>query len=326
MSRSKEYCRIQEAASLSDLHRLEPACWVAHIRASSKLIKDRLAVQLAGQEGPQLSAQFSMLGANFMNDIVELRTVYVDHVVQDFAEAGGRQIVILGAGMDTRAWRLMKLHSRGMTVFELDEQPILDVKRERLGKEVIAKTLCRRVEVPKDFGDDDWDEALLDKGFDKSQRSLFILEGVSMYMTESAFDQTLKKIAALSAPDSVIVGDWVPRLTVQNKVPGPAQEILRVFARDYDRPWLFGPRNEKVFNKMLAQVGFSTVEQLTSKGLEREVNEICPSPYRPTFEVRPKKISLGAYVVWALCTYGPARICAGAPADIGLRVYMATFE
>ncbi|GBG34352.1 Leucine carboxyl methyltransferase 1 [Hondaea fermentalgiana] len=324
--------RVQEAASMGQDFRVGPTCWTAFARGASELIRDEWALKLAGEEGARLNARFmDDLGARFMKDVVALRTVYLDNVIQDFVQAGGKQVVILGAGMDSRAWRLQRLAraSRGFTLFEVDEPVLLDMKRERLGPSVIAQPLCRRVEIPAALTcTEEWGGALVDHpNFDSSVRSLFLIEDVSMYMPEQDFRAALAKVSALSARDSIICGDWVPRITVQGKLPGATSDIIAVFGSECNSPWLYGPRNARAFSNLLKEAGFATAEQLTSRAIEREVREFLPfGMAQQKIHLSIKSRSWTSYAAWAMCTFAPARLCAGAPSDIGLRVYMATRE
>jgi methyltransferase (TIGR00027 family) len=113
------------------------------------------------------------------------------------------QFVILGAGFDTRAYRLPA--DASVRVFEVDSPPTLAVKRRSLDKAGID---ARGVTfVPADFEKQDWLSCLTDAGFDPRERTLFLWEGVTMYLDRAAVEDTLRRIAS-TAPGSVVAFDY----------------------------------------------------------------------------------------------------------------------
>ncbi len=125
------------------------------------------------------------------------RTVAIDDAIR---EAPTRQLVILGAGLDGRAWRMPELAEAD--VFEVDHPDSQRVKRER----VEGLTRCARSVrwVPVDFTRDRLDEALAAAGHDAARPTTWIWEGVVMYITPEEVETTLGFIAARSARGSRI--------------------------------------------------------------------------------------------------------------------------
>ncbi|CAM4456325.1 Putative S-adenosyl-L-methionine-dependent methyltransferase [Mycobacterium basiliense] len=122
----------------------------------------------------------------------------VDRHLRDSA-----QFVILGAGFDTRAYRLP--NDRRVRVFEVDSPQTQLVKRAALKKAGIDS---RGVTfVPADFEAQDWLACLTGAGFDPARRTLFLWEGVTMYLNREAVEDTLRKIAS-TAPGSVVTFDY----------------------------------------------------------------------------------------------------------------------
>lgn len=113
------------------------------------------------------------------------------------------QFVILGAGFDTRAYGLAD-DSRAR-VFEVDTLPTQTVKRKTLEKAGIASS--RVTFVPADFEKEDWLDCLTAAGFDPDERTLFLWEGVTMYLDRAAVEDTLRKIASTAA-GSVVAFDY----------------------------------------------------------------------------------------------------------------------
>jgi methyltransferase (TIGR00027 family) len=140
-------------------------------------------------------------------DFQAVRTRYFDTYFQAAAEAGVRQIVLLAAGLDSRAYRLP--WPDGTVVFELDQPKVLEFKREVLAAHGSSPTADRR-EVPVDLRDD-WSQALRDSGFDPSKPSAWIAEGLLIYLPAAAQQQLFAGIDSLAAPGS--------HLAVEESVP-----------------------------------------------------------------------------------------------------------
>ena len=113
------------------------------------------------------------------------------------------QFVVLGAGLDTRAYGLLK--NRGLDLYELDQRSDQHHKRTYLKAANIDTSHVRYVEV--DFAQPGWIEALLANGFDPAKKTIFLWEGVTLYLSEQAVTATLKVIGENSAPGSVVLAD-----------------------------------------------------------------------------------------------------------------------
>jgi len=146
----------------------------------------------------------SEFGAGFVN-FQGVRTRYFDTFFSRAATAGVRQIVLLAAGLDSRAYRLD--WPDGTVVYELDQPRVLDFKRAALAG---VRPTAQRREVAVDLRDD-WPRALLQHGFDPAAPSAWIAEGLLIYLPATAQVQLFSGIDALSAPGSyVAVEEAVP--------------------------------------------------------------------------------------------------------------------
>lgn len=123
------------------------------------------------------------------------RTRYFDEYFRRSAQAGVRQIVLLAAGLDSRAYRLD--WPAGTTIFELDQPQVLDFKRDAVG----ATAKAERREIAVDLRDD-WPQALRDSGFQADQPSAWIAEGLLIYLPASAQEQLFTGIDALASAGS----------------------------------------------------------------------------------------------------------------------------
>jgi methyltransferase (TIGR00027 family) len=137
----------------------------------------------------------SEFGTDFVN-FQGVRTRYFDTYFGNAAAAGVRQIVLLAAGLDSRAYRLD--WPEETVVFELDQPRVLEFKRAALAG---IRPRAQRRDVAVDLRGD-WPRALLDHGFDPSSPSAWIAEGLLIYLPASAQVQLFAGIDALSAPGS----------------------------------------------------------------------------------------------------------------------------
>jgi methyltransferase (TIGR00027 family) len=129
---------------------------------------------------------------------VIVRTRFLDDLLASaWASGGGRQVVILGAGLDTRAFRLP--WPRGSRCFELDLAPVLAFKAEVLTGAGAAPA-CERVTIPADLLADNWPRLLVDAGFRPGEPAVWIAEGLLIYFSQTENDALLDQIGTLSRP------------------------------------------------------------------------------------------------------------------------------
>jgi methyltransferase (TIGR00027 family) len=164
-----------------------------------------------------------------LTDMMVARTVEIDEAVR---AAASPQVVILGAGLDGRAWRMAELAN--VTVFEVDHPDSQRDKRARTGG---LTQLAGEVRfVPVDFTRDDLDQSLAAAGHDPERPTTWIWEGVVMYLTLADIEATLAVVARRSAAHSRLVilyhtPSWL--LTLVDFVVSRLGEPLRsAFGRD----------------------------------------------------------------------------------------------
>jgi methyltransferase (TIGR00027 family) len=176
------------------------------------LIRDEYAYLLSASAGPvwaqMASGDLAWLDgdeyAQRMNDMARdyqaVRTHYFDAYFDGAARSGVRQVVILAAGLDARAYRLD--WPAGTTVFEIDQPKVLDYKTSTLDAHgAVAK--ARRVPVAVDLRDD-WPAALIAAGFDPTQPTAWLAEGLLPYLPADAQDRLFDLVTAHSAAGSEI--------------------------------------------------------------------------------------------------------------------------
>jgi methyltransferase (TIGR00027 family) len=138
---------------------------------------------------------------------VNARTHHMDALLVEALSQGAVQVVNLGAGFDSRAYRFRDRFPRAR-FFELDLPATIAAKRERVIK-IFGAVPDRVVLVATDFNSRPLDTVLRDAGYDRTQRTFFIWEGVTMYLPEAANRSTLQFIRSGSASGSSAVYDYV---------------------------------------------------------------------------------------------------------------------
>jgi methyltransferase (TIGR00027 family) len=133
--------------------------------------------------------------------MMAVRTVAIDEAIRD---AASPQLVILGAGLDGRAWRMKEL--AGTTVFEVDHPDTQREKRERVA--ALTPTAREIRFVPVDFTSDDLDAELESAGHDPARATTWVWEGVVMYLTPADVEATLKILDRRSAPGSHLIVNY----------------------------------------------------------------------------------------------------------------------
>ncbi|WP_156746385.1 class I SAM-dependent methyltransferase [Mycobacterium sp. 1423905.2] len=135
-----------------------------------------------------------------MRSYQAVRTHFFDTYFRDAVADGIRQIVILASGLDSRAYRLD--WPAGTTVYEIDQPQVLAFKSATLAENDVTPTADRH-EVPIDLRQD-WPAALRDAGFDPSERTAWLAEGLLMYLPAQAQDLLFTRIGEISPPGSRI--------------------------------------------------------------------------------------------------------------------------
>jgi methyltransferase (TIGR00027 family) len=135
-----------------------------------------------------------------------VRTRWFDNLFTDAASAGIRQAVILAAGLDARAYRLP--WPDGTTVYELDQPEVIEFKTKTL-EGLEAQPKAERLTIAIDLRND-WPKALLNNGFDPSQPTAWIAEGLLIYLPSDAQDLLFDRINELSALGSRVATEHIP--------------------------------------------------------------------------------------------------------------------
>lgn len=172
------------------------------------------------------------------------RTSYYDAALQRHL-AGVDQLVILGAGFDTRSFRLSP--EDRVRCFEIDLPRTQAHKLAMLEKADLSTRLATYVSA--DFETEDWKDKLVAAGFDPGRRTLFLWEAVTMYLDRESVSATLRRIAG-SAPGSVVAFDYFASKTIASR--SLYMRYARAATRFVGEPLTFGIDNSPPARKSAA--------------------------------------------------------------------------
>jgi methyltransferase (TIGR00027 family) len=163
---------------------------------------DPLAIRILGEDAKEAiavaKAEPERRGLRFF---IAMRSRFAEDCARAAIEAGARQILVLGAGLDTFAYRLEP--REGLKVFELDHPATQRDKRARLAEAQIAEP-AHLTFVAHDFDHGDMTEALAAGGLDKGRRTFVIWLGVTPYLAEDAVYATLGALAQFPGGAEVV--------------------------------------------------------------------------------------------------------------------------
>ncbi|OBA61316.1 SAM-dependent methyltransferase [Mycobacterium sp. 1100029.7] len=186
------------------------AARAAETAGSDPLIRDDFAQKLVSPAGPSWARltdpELAWLDGDEQGqrahrlgiDYQAVRTHFFDEYFENAAAEGIRQVVILAAGLDSRAYRLD--WPAETAVYEVDQPKVLEYKSKIL--EAHAPTASRRT-VAVDLRED-WPAALTAAGFDRTRPTAWLAEGLLPYLPSDAQDRLFEKFTALSAPGSQV--------------------------------------------------------------------------------------------------------------------------
>jgi len=238
-------------AAARALHREDPPPWV---------LDDHLALELAGEEGvsitqrlrDELSAEDLLTFTRWMS----VRSRLVEDVVEPAVAAGIRQYAILGAGLDSFAYRRLDLLER-VRVFEVDHPASQAWKRKRLAELGISLP-ANLAFAPVDFETQTLRDGLLAAGFNFAASAVFSWIGVTMYLTLAAIEATLEMVAACPPGSRIVLTYNLPPSALDEQAFAMNTTMSRVVG-EMGEPWisLFTPAEAEA---LLRRCGFEEVD------------------------------------------------------------------
>ncbi len=142
-----------------------------------------------------------------VTEYLATRTRYIDDCLAACLEDGLQQLVILGAGFDSRAYRFERLQEQAR-VFEVDHPATQAAKMAKV-KQIFGSLPGHITYVPIDFDHQRLDQRMAECGYAPDLKTLFIWEGVIYYLTRSGIDSTLEFMARQSGAGSWVIFDYM---------------------------------------------------------------------------------------------------------------------
>jgi len=184
------------------------------------------------------------------------RTKWIDEEV-NAALQHAKQLVLLGAGFDSRAIRLPS--AQGAITFELDQRETSAAKQAAL-KEAVGSLPERIRFVTIDFNMESITEALTHAGFDRRRLGCFVWEGVTNYLSADSVDGVLRQVAQ-TASGTILVFTYIDRAVLDTPEQFFGAEKLMARLRSYGEPWTFGLHPEKL-RAYLAERGLTLLKDV----------------------------------------------------------------
>ncbi len=228
------------------------------------------------------------------NYYVNARTKHMDALLKQAADDGATQVVNLGVGYDSRAYRFRDAMPKAQ-FFEIDLPAMIEEKKRRL-KLALGKVPDYVAYVPIDFNTQNIPDELKKAGYDPGQKTFFIWEGVTYYISREAVDSTLRFIATQSAPGSSVVFDYMPLGVIKGDFKTyPDARRLSFWVAYRGEPFVFGiPEGESV--SYVSKRGLKVLSDLKPKDLEEKyltrsdgtLDGPCTSAFRIMHAVVPE--------------------------------------
>lgn len=234
------------------------------------LFHDPFAQLLAGEDGFTLLTDVAAgLPPEAVSTGIAIRTRWIDEQLQGLLHGGtNTQVVLLAAGLDTRAYRLPL--PAGTTVYELDQPHVLTRKNHLLAQADAAST-ANRVAVPVDLAGQ-WSGRLLEAGFAPEQPSVWVAEGLLVYLGDDDVERLIAQTATLAAPGSRLLADIVGRAVLAS----PPFATYRARLAAHGAPWRFASDEPE---QLLARHGWgATVVRFGEEGAHYGRWSLPPAP------------------------------------------------
>jgi len=265
---------------------LEPSDRLYNDPYACYMFRGCFAQEWLGSKGTKAISDFIFKG---VFELLTLRTKWIDdeirkRVVED-DELAYEQMLILGAGYDTRGFRLEFLPNN-FKVLEIDQPEVQTSKRKKLqniiddenkiegnGSVVSSKLIEKQVEfVPIDFNDAEYSlgAALSSSSFDSIRETIVLLEGVTQYIPKSSTETALRQLHQILPVGSILLVSYVPEQCIPTAVSGENDNNDRVASPTY-RPEMCGPQKlaNLFLNFICPLIGEPWISGWTVAGFEK---------------------------------------------------------
>lgn len=195
---------------------------------------------------------------------VLVRTRYIDDFLDQHLTPDVRQLVILGAGYDSRAYRFGD-RLRQVAVFEVDH-PATSRRKLSAVEKILGSVPPHVTYVPVDFDRDALGARLEGAGYRSDLRTIFLWEGTTPYLSAEAVDETLRFVRSSSASGSIILFDYVLRSVLDGTCPARGAHNERDRMKTTSEPFVFGIDEDEV-EAFLSARGFCDVHDIGGDAL-----------------------------------------------------------
>lgn len=225
--------RAVETAGRADRRLFDDAFAAAFLTGRLKALAAFASLPAIGR----LATHFLDIGWPRTRSSAVVRTRLIDDLVRQAIRSGARQALLLGAGFDSRPYRLEEL--RDVPLFEVDHPATQRAKRQRLQAHggPLPANVCF---VPVDFEKDDLETALLHAGFDATVATVAVWEGVVSYLTPAAVDQNFRMLARILPHRSQLIFSYVHQGALDGSVAFPEARRWKSSVRSSGEPFIFG--------------------------------------------------------------------------------------
>jgi len=217
----------------------------------------------------------------FVLDCIPARTRYIDEFANKCIDDGIEQLIILGAGYDSRAYRMERL-KENVTIFEVDHPATQKMKIEKV-KEMQDTLSSNVVYVSVDFNKEALPQRMFESGYGKDKKSAFIWEGVTPLLTAEAVDETLDFIAKNSGPGSSVIFNYILKSVVDGTCKLEKAEIIR---KAFSRGGITDFRSDRG-DLLLFGIEEGEIEQFLSERGFQQINDISGDYYDAEYFTGP---------------------------------------
>jgi methyltransferase (TIGR00027 family) len=197
---------------------------------------------------------------------VMVRTRFIDDYLHKSIANGIEQLVILGAGYDTRAFRFAEVLD-GIKVYEVDH-PATQERKILLLKRKLGTLPAHVTYVPIRFNSEDLVENLTAAGYCKNVKTVFIWEGVTYYLTRQAVEKTLRDVTEASGSGSSIVFDYFPSSVADGSCLLKEAQNMRAFFSQLDEEIKFGIE-PRAIGDFLSAWGYDNIRNFTYEDFKK---------------------------------------------------------
>ena len=229
-----------------------------------RVINDPLAPFYAGEIGMNMVKAAMAINPAIRKAIV-LRARYMDDYTKKCLADGYGQVVLLGAGYDSRYLRIDEC--RQIRVFELDLESTQVIKKS-LTRRLLGKLPGNVTYVSLDFSKDSISQKLVAAGFQKQVKSLFIWEGVTLFLNQDIIAETLGRITELG-PHHRVTFDFVPPELVDDETEYQGNRQLLQWCAAIQEPLTFGSQPEKM-SALLTDLGYGNVNVVSMREANKQ--------------------------------------------------------